>query len=145
MRDSIDKRLTKALGSEYKEANSEPINATIKQLTEYFEGKRKAFDLNYRLIGSDFQIKVWETLVAIPYGQTNTYLELSRELGNTKAIRAVASANGANAISIIIPCHRIIGSNQDLIGYAGGLAAKKRLLKLENASLFANQLDLFPD
>ena len=76
-------------------------------------------------MGSDFQKTVWEALIAIPFGETNTYLGLSKDLNNEKAIRAVATANGANAISIIVPCHRIIGSNGKLVGYAGGLPAKR--------------------
>ena len=91
------------------------------------------------LVGTDFQQTVWKTLQQIDYGKTQTYLGLSKQLNNPKAIRAVASANGANAISIIIPCHRIIGSNQELVGYAGGLSAKRKLLALEQGS----QLTLF--
>lgn len=90
--------------------------------------------------GTEFQQIVWRELLNIPYGVTVSYLELSRKLSDPKAIRAVASANGANAISILIPCHRIIGSNRELTGYAGGLSAKKKLLELEGAT---SQLDLF--
>ena len=93
-------------------------------------------------MGTDFQKEVWTELIKIPYGESRTYLELSKQLGNELAIRAVASANGANAISIIVPCHRIIGSDGKLIGYAGGLSAKKKLLELEGA-LKTNQLSLF--
>ena len=94
------------------------------------------------LIGTEFQKSVWKQLQEIPYGETRSYLKLSQELGNEKAIRAVASANGANGISIIIPCHRIIGSNKELVGYAGGLPGKKKLLELENPN-FNTQLTLF--
>ena len=94
------------------------------------------------LAGTDFQKTVWQSLLQIPYGKTMTYLDLSRNMGNEKAIRAIASANGANAISIIIPCHRIIGSNGELVGYAGGLPTKKRLLQLESAYINP-QLELF--
>lgn len=90
--------------------------------------------------GSEFQQRVWEELQRIPYGKTISYLKLSRLLGDEKAIRAVATANGANAISILIPCHRVIGSKGELTGYAGGLNAKRRLLELEGA---LGQLDLF--
>jgi len=94
------------------------------------------------LVGSDFQKQVWNELLKIRFGQTLSYLELSRNLGNEKAIRAVASANGANAISILVPCHRVIGSDGSLTGYAGGLGANKKLLELEGA-LKSDQLDLF--
>ena len=94
------------------------------------------------LVGSDFQKTVWNTLLQIPYGKTETYLGLSKSMNNEKAIRAVASANGANAFSIIVPCHRVIGSDGKLVGYAGGLSVKKKLLELEGA-LATNQLSLF--
>jgi len=93
-------------------------------------------------VGSDFQKTVWEKLLTIPYGKTTSYLELSRMLGDEKAIRAVATANGANAISIIVPCHRVIGSDGSLTGYAGGLNAKQKLLQLEGMN-FGEQLELF--
>jgi methylated-DNA-[protein]-cysteine S-methyltransferase len=86
-------------------------------------------------VGSDFQKRVWESLLEIPYGKTLSYSRLSRRLGDEKAIRAVARANGDNALSIIVPCHRILGSDGGLVGYAGGLRAKQKLLQLENASL----------
>jgi len=109
---------------------------------EYFEGNRTEFDIPIRLVGSDFQKKVWEELIKIPYGKTESYLGLSRKLNNEKAIRAVASANGANAISILVPCHRIIGSKGELTGYAGGLNTKKELLKLESSDQ-SEQLEIF--
>ena len=84
------------------------------------------------MVGTEFQKSVWEELLKIPYGQTASYLELSRAIGNEKAVRAVANANGANAIGIIIPCHRIIGSDGSLTGYAGGLDVKRKLLEIEN-------------
>jgi len=131
MRTGIDKRLQKGLNATYIEESSEVIEQTIVQMDAYFEGKRKVFDIPLLMVGTDFQKSVWKGLMAIPYGTTASYLELSRHIGNEKAVRAVASANGANAISILIPCHRIIGSNGDLAGYAGGLPAKKKLLDLE--------------
>ena len=131
MRTTIDNRLQKGLNTEYSEECSEVIEQTISQLKEYFEGKRKTFDVPVLMVGTDFQRSVWDGLMKIPYGTTASYLELSKNIGNEKAVRAVASANGANAISILIPCHRIIGSNGDLVGYAGGLPAKKKLLELE--------------
>jgi len=132
MRTTIDKRLQVGLNAEYVEESSEVIEQTITQLKEYFDGERKNFDIPLLTIGTDFQKSVWQGLLKIPYGTTASYLELSRNIGNEKAVRAVASANGANAIGILIPCHRIIGSKGDLVGYAGGLPAKKKLLELEN-------------
>lgn len=142
MRPQIDKRILSQLKTDYEEGNSEVIEKAIVQLGEYFSGTRTQFDLPLLLVGSDFQKTVWEALVAIPYGETNTYLGLSKDLNNEKAIRAVATANGANAISIIVPCHRIIGSDGKLVGYAGGLPTKKKLLELEG-SWNPSQLSLF--
>jgi len=105
------------------------------QLREYFEGSRTAFTLNLNPKGTDFQKKVWEALLTIPFGTTTTYLKQTMTLGNEKAIRAVAAANGKNPIWIIIPCHRVIGTNGSLTGYAGGLWRKKWLLEHENPSL----------
>jgi len=132
MRTSIDKRLKKGLKAEYIEESSKVIEETIKQMKEYFAHERKDFDIPLLMVGTDFQQSVWQGLIKIPYGTTNSYLELSKNIGNEKAVRAVASANGANAISILIPCHRIIGSDGSLTGYAGGLPAKKKLLELEH-------------
>ncbi len=132
MRSTIDKRIQSGLNAEYVEQSSEVIEETIKEMKKYFAGERKVFDIPLLMVGTDFQKSVWEGLIKIPYGTTASYLELSKNIGNEKAVRAVASANGANAISILIPCHRIIGSNGDLVGYAGGLPAKKKLLELEN-------------
>jgi len=138
----IDKRIQSGLNEEYKQMDSFIIDETLSQLDEYFKGKRSEFDIPLLLVGSDFQKIVWNELLKIPYGNTETYLSLSRKIGNEKAIRAIANANGANAISIIIPCHRIIGSDGDLVGYAGGLPVKKKLLQLENA-LVDNQMSIF--
>ena len=139
MRKTIDKRIQKGLNAEYVEENSDVIEETIKQMKAYFTSARKTFDIPLLMVGTDFQKSVWEGLIKIPYGNTASYLELSKRIGNEKAVRAVASANGANAISILIPCHRIIGSNGDLVGYAGGLPAKKKLLELES-NLFSHKL-----
>jgi methylated-DNA-[protein]-cysteine S-methyltransferase len=130
-RASIDKRIQSYFDTGFSEGSSDIIEQTIKQLEEYFQGERTTFDIPMALAGSDFQQSVWNALLEIPFGESNSYLQLSTRLDNVKAIRAVASANGANAISIIIPCHRVIGSNGELTGYAGGLPAKKRLLELE--------------
>lgn len=103
----------------------------IKQLDEYFAGKRFEFNLPVLQTGTDFQQKVWTKLCTISYGKTISYLELSKRIGNVKAIRAVGTANGNNSICIIVPCHRVIGSNGDLVGYGGDLWRKKWLLELE--------------
>lgn len=102
------------------------------QLLEYFEGKRTQFDLQINLEGTEFQKKVWNQLQTIPYGKTISYLQLSQQLGDVKAIRAVANANGKNPLWIVIPCHRVIGSDGSLTGYAGGLHRKQWLLEHEN-------------
>lgn len=129
---TIDARIQKGLQAQYVMGESEIMAKAITQLDEYFDGKRKIFDISLLLVGTDFQKSVWNELLNIPYGKTESYASLSQLLGNPKAIRAVAAANGANAISIFVPCHRIIGSNHKLIGYAGGLSAKKYLLDLES-------------
>jgi methylated-DNA-[protein]-cysteine S-methyltransferase len=103
----------------------------IVQLDEYFSGKRKIFDLVLNQSGTQFQLDVWKKLTAIPYGKTISYMELSKRIGNTKAIRAVGTANGSNNIAIVVPCHRVIGSNGELTGYAGDLWRKKWLLEHE--------------
>ncbi|WP_295181591.1 methylated-DNA--[protein]-cysteine S-methyltransferase [uncultured Christiangramia sp.] len=113
----------------------EVLQSAILQLQQYFSGKRESFDLQLNPKGTDFQKKVWEELKNIPYGATVSYLELSRKLGDEKAIRAVASANGMNPLWIVVPCHRVIGSDGSLTGYAGGLHRKKWLLDLENPPL----------
>ena len=102
------------------------------QFQEYFEGNRKDFNLKLNPEGTVFQKKVWEKLQTIPFGKTVSYLELSKQLGDAKAIRAVAAANGKNPLWIVVPCHRVIGSNGDLVGYAGGLSRKKWLLEHES-------------
>ncbi len=139
----IDERIQSFLKAEYVEKRTDLIDAVENQLAEYFTGQRKTFEINLLLIGSEFQKKVWKALLTVAYGETSSYLALSNEIGNPAAIRAVAAANGANAISIIIPCHRIIGSDGKLVGYGGGLYAKKKLLELEGALLNPNQLELF--
>ncbi|WP_318343268.1 methylated-DNA--[protein]-cysteine S-methyltransferase [Flagellimonas baculiformis] len=118
----------------------EVLEDAVYQLKEYFEGSRQQFDLKLNPSGTDFQKKVWEALLEIPFGKTVSYLELSKKLGDVKAIRAVASANGKNPLWIVVPCHRVIGTNGDLIGYAGGLHRKKWLLEHESP---AKQIALF--
>lgn len=110
------------------------LEDAVYQFREYFEGNRKNFNLKLNPSGTDFQKRVWQALLEVPFGKTLSYLELSKKLGDPKAIRAVAAANGKNPLWIVVPCHRIIGSNGDLIGYAGGLHRKKWLLEHESPS-----------
>lgn len=120
-------------GSPSKEIPEE-LQDSAKQLQEYFEGKRTEFNIKLSPEGTDFQKKVWKQLEEIPFGKTATYRQIANQLGNPKVIRAAASANGKNPISIIIPCHRVIGADGSLTGYAGGLHRKKWLLEHENPS-----------
>ncbi|MBT8188182.1 MAG: methylated-DNA--[protein]-cysteine S-methyltransferase [Croceitalea sp.] len=108
------------------------LEDAVYQLKEYFNGERQVFDLQLNPSGTDFQKKVWQGLMEIPYGKTMSYLGLSKKLGDAKAIRAVAAANGKNPLWIVIPCHRVIGSNGELTGYAGGLHRKSWLLEHES-------------
>ena len=100
---------------------------------EYLDGKRKEFDFPYKMIGTEFQKKVWHALTKIPYGETRTYKEIATAVGNPKASRAVGMANNRNPIFIVVPCHRVIGANGKLVGYAGGLDMKDALLSLEKS------------
>ncbi|CAM2864907.1 methylated-DNA--[protein]-cysteine S-methyltransferase [Flavobacterium frigoris] len=111
------------------------LQEAVEQLNEYFEGKRNDFSFKMNPKGTEFQQKVWKSLLEIPYGKTRTYLEQSKILGDVKAIRAVASANGKNPLWIVVPCHRVIGSDGSLTGYAGGLWRKKWLLEHENPTM----------
>ena len=131
-RDAIDRRLKNKLNADLVQGDSDVISQTIQQLSEYFNFERKVFDIPLLLAGTSFQKTVWNELIKVPYGKTASYALLAESVGNKKAVRPVASANGANAISIIVPCHRVIGSDGALTGYAGGLDAKQKLLKLEN-------------
>jgi methylated-DNA-[protein]-cysteine S-methyltransferase len=141
-RTAVDERIQSGLQAEYEESDTEITELAKSQLSEYFQGKRKTFNLPLLMVGTDFQKKVWEELLKIPYGKTKTYTQLSERLHNPLAIRAIASANGANALSIIVPCHRIIGSAGEMVGYAGGVRVKNKLLQLEG-SLSGQQLELF--
>lgn len=127
----IFSRLKKILKTEIVEGSSPVIENAAGQLDEYFAGSRRDFDLPLVLAGTDFQKAVWKALHSVPYGSTLSYLDLSRIIDRPDAIRAVANAVGANAISIFLPCHRIIGIDRSLTGYAGGIDAKKYLLNLE--------------
>lgn len=131
-RETIDSRICHHFNSKFEEEASEIICNTINELNEYFAGQRQLFSIPVIFSGTEFQCRVWSELMKIPYGTTITYAQLARRIGNPKAVRAVASANANNPISIIAPCHRVIGSNGNLTGYAGGLQAKQALLALES-------------
>ena len=103
-----------------------------RQLNEYFAGKRKTFSLKFDFAGTEFQQKVWQALATIPFGETRSYGQIARQIGHPKSVRAVGAANGKNPISIIVPCHRVIGSNCQLTGFAGGLETKASLLRIES-------------
>ncbi len=107
---------------------SQPILTCIRQLADYFEGKRTVFDFPMKQEGTAFQQLVWSELRNIPFGERISYLELSKRIGNIKAVRAVGKANGLNLLSIVVPCHRVVGNNNKLIGYSGGLERKRKLL-----------------
>ena len=137
----VVRRLRKVLNADYEETTSDILCETVRQLDEYFAGERKAFTIPLLFVGTEFQKKVWGKLLEIPYGETVSYGELARMTGVPTAVRAVANANGANAISILAPCHRVIGSDHSLTGYGGGLAAKRLLLDLEKATRHHNLFD----
>jgi methylated-DNA-[protein]-cysteine S-methyltransferase len=120
---------------EDKDDMPEALNEACCQLDEYFKGKRQSFDLRLSLKGTEFQRRVWNELMSIPYGKTVTYRDIAIKLGNPHAVRAVGNANGKNPVSIIVPCHRVIGSSGKLTGYAGGLERKAWLLKHEKENI----------
>lgn len=134
-RDHVADRLLRTLDAEFEDGSTAVTDNAIIELDEYFAGKRREFDIPLLFAGTDFQNRVWNALLAIPFGKTVSYGEMARQISMPRAVRAVANANGANAISIFAPCHRVIGSDHTLTGYGGGLAAKEYLLKLENARL----------
>lgn len=117
-----------------------PNKAAVQQILEYLDGKRTAFDLALDLRGTDFQRRVWDGLLAIPYGETRTYAELARAIGEPGAARAVGTANGANPIALVVPCHRVVATGGKLGGYGGGLPLKRKLLALEHARPLAGDL-----
>jgi methylated-DNA-[protein]-cysteine S-methyltransferase len=119
------------LGAMREDAGSAILDQTERQLAEYFAGHRQGFELDLEFHGTEFQKKVWQALLGIPFGETRSYLDVALQIGNPAAVRAVGAANGKNPISIVAPCHRVIGSSGALTGFAGGLAAKHLLLTLE--------------
>lgn len=139
------------LGSLTADENNAVLLETECQLKEYFAGTRTRFDVPLEFAGTEFQQQVWQALLTIPFGETRSYREIAAQIGNVKAVRAVGAANGRNPISIIAPCHRVIGASGDLTGFAGGLKAKEMLLLLEGhelkrkTSATRSQLMLFED
>jgi AraC family transcriptional regulator of adaptative response/methylated-DNA-[protein]-cysteine methyltransferase len=115
--------------------DTNPVTELVSgQLAEYFEGARRAFDLPLQPVGSDFERQVWEALLEIPYGETRSYAEIAARVGRPAAVRAVGRANGMNALAIVVPCHRVVGSDGRLVGYGGGVWRKERLLELERTT-----------
>ncbi len=126
----------KKIGDEYKKTPDTKLTSCLKkQLDEYFAGNRKDFDIQYELTGTEFQKKVWDALTKIPYGKTVSYKHIATMVGNPKASRAVGLANNKNPITIIVPCHRVVGTSGKLVGYAGGLPMKESILDLEKSNV----------
>ena len=136
MRNMVDKRIKDGLNADFIEQDNSVLKETRNQIDEYLIGNRKEFSIPLLMVGSDFQKQVWHELMNVKYGETASYSDLAKSIDNENAVRAVASANKTNSIGLIIPCHRIIGSNGKLVGYGGGLAVKKRLLNLENNNTY---------
>ena len=135
-----DEKIIGLVFSDYKKENeiekeTELIKKAYTQLEEYISGKRTEFDIEIEMIGTEFQKKVWKELLNIPYGETRSYKDIAIAIGNGKACRAVGNANNKNPIAIIVPCHRVVGSNGSMTGYAGGLDIKEKLLKIEKCSV----------
>lgn len=129
----VRRRLSRLLDAEFTDGTSAVIETAEIQLDEYFAGERREFDVPLMFAGTEFQKAVWNELMLIPPGHTTTYGELARRIGRPAAVRAIANAVGSNALSVLVPCHRVIGADGALTGYAGGLPAKRHLLNLENA------------
>jgi methylated-DNA-[protein]-cysteine S-methyltransferase len=129
------------LGTMHADENHPILLETERQLKEYFAGKRFCFDIPLAFAGTEFQKQVWMALLTIPFGETRSYRDIAAQIGNIKAVRAVGAANGRNPISIIAPCHRVIGASGDLTGFAGGLKAKELLLLLEGHELMRKSLE----
>lgn len=140
--DAVRRRLERFLDAEFESGESAVTDVAAVQLDEYFAGRRKNFDVPLLLVGSEFQRAVWNELQKIPFGQTVSYGELAGKIGRASAVRAAAGAVGANALSVFVPCHRVIGGDRSLTGYAGGLDTKRRLLALEGLALKHKVLEL---
>lgn len=133
--DSTWEKIKRVISEEFSGGENEVTESTIAQLAEYFNRERKAFTLPISLSGTPFQVAAWKALKKIPYGETRSYQEQAKLLDKPKAVRAVGAANGRNPIAIVVPCHRVIGHDGTLTGYAGGIEMKKRLLILEGIEL----------
>ncbi len=144
-REAIDNRLKRMLHADFIEHQTSVLQQASAELEQYFAGQRLTFDLPLHLAGTDFQIAVWQELKRIPYGETISYSDLAGRLRHHEAVRAVANAVGANPLSVFIPCHRVIGTNHTLTGYAGGLTVKKFLLDLEVDNRNPLKINLFSD
>jgi methylated-DNA-[protein]-cysteine S-methyltransferase len=134
-RETVGDRIRQVLNAELVEQDDEILRETRRRLDEYLEGQRKGFDIPVLMVGTDFQKHVWNAVMRVPYGATSTYSQIARDMGKERAARAVGNAMAANPISIIVPCHRIIGSGGELVGYGGGLSLKRRLLTLEQRNV----------
>lgn len=134
----VRRRLSRLLDVEFTDGTSAVIETAEIQLDEYFADERREFDVPLMFAGTEFQKAVWNELMLIPPGRTTTYGELARRIGHPAAVRAIANAVGSNALSILVPCHRVIGADGTLTGYAGGLPAKRHLLALESPGLFTD-------
>ena len=134
----VRRRLSRPLDVEFTEGTSAVIEAAVTQLDEYFAGERREFDVPLMFAGTEFQKQVWNELLQIPFSRTTTYGELARRIGHPAAVRAIANAVGSNALSVLVPCHRVLGADGTLTGYAGGLPAKRHLLNLESPGLFTD-------
>ena len=132
------RRIGRYVNADFSIASSAVLEETKRQLDDYFAGNRKMFDIPLHPVGTDFQLRVWRALLDIPYGETRSYMEIAKHIGNPKGVRAVAQAIGANGIDIFIPCHRVIGSNHSLTGFTGGLDKKEFLLELERTTSMKN-------
>lgn len=134
-RNRLDERLKRHLQAKFVEQENTIISQAKTQIDEYLQGERKSFDFLILTVGSEFQKQVWEALQTIAYGETISYQELANKIAHPKAVRAVANANGANTLALVIPCHRVIQSDGGIGGYAGGVNAKKILLKMESKNI----------
>ena len=139
---SINRKVSQGLDASLREEPSKTIDSAIVEIANYLEGNTTEFLTPVKLIGTEFQIKVWTAIKSIPYGKSISYTELAHGLGNPKAVRAVAMAVGANALSLFVPCHRVVGEDGSLTGYAGGISAKRSLLNLEY-EIIGRQYQLF--
>lgn len=143
-REHAEQQLKRKLHASLKEGTSETIEEAMLQLHEYFTGSRQTFSLPLLLIGTEFQKTVWRKLLQIPFGETISYAQTALRIGSPRAVRAVANAIAANPLAVFVPCHRVIGSNNSLTGYAGGTESKRKLLLLEGTSLPKQEAVLFP-